>query len=122
MRRVLANFVLWVFLWSVAAPLALAVATDPTPACCRRDGEHHCLGMSGVVAQSGEGFFFAALAPRCPYHSQIATPVVTAQLGVSLTNQLLLPTSAVVRRTTHKAASPLAFSSFFQRGPPEQLS
>lgn len=50
MRRAVASCVVGVPLWGFVAPLALAVTTDTTPACCRRNGKHHCQPMSAMVS------------------------------------------------------------------------
>jgi len=60
MRRISASFLL-VLLW-VGFALPLLEAQSGTPACCRRDGKHHC-GMS----PNGDGFHTSA--SSCPYRT-----------------------------------------------------
>jgi len=42
MHRLTARLLLLLLLVGVVAPLALAISAPPTPACCRRNGMHHC--------------------------------------------------------------------------------
>jgi len=51
MRRLIASFVLSLMAWSLAAPVAMAASGTAIPACCRRNGKHHCMsGMSDMGA------------------------------------------------------------------------
>jgi hypothetical protein len=86
MRRYVAALVLGVFAWSFFAPVALAVATDTTPACCRRTGKHHCMsGTSGVMSTGDKGPEFRTSPSCCPYHSETATPTPIARVERSRT-------------------------------------
>jgi hypothetical protein len=80
-RRLLAIAIVFLLgLPTVAPLLALTGAGDPTvPACCRRDGKHHCAGMAGMLAAAPSGRAQVAtilLTDRCPYgsHSLPASP------------------------------------------------
>lgn len=73
-RRLLAiALALLIGLPTVTPLFALRVAGDPSrPACCRRDGKHHCMLMDVETgAPSGAtGITAAALSERCPYGSK----------------------------------------------------
>ena len=74
-----------------AAPLAYPDPESNLPACCRRDGKHHCAMMEQFLAQQkaqdGETRI-RVTGERCPYrsglptshrgHQQLAAPVVLA--------------------------------------------
>jgi hypothetical protein len=53
MRQFVASLVIAVMAWSFVGPAALAATGWDAPACCRRNGKHHC--MSGTSAVSTEG-------------------------------------------------------------------
>lgn len=74
-RRLLAiAIVLLLGLPTVAPLFALGTGADPNlPACCRRDGKHHCmLEMSGMTssASSKSQLKTVMLTERCPYGSK----------------------------------------------------
>jgi hypothetical protein len=74
MRRELAITVCLFLIFTLAAPLLTVDASSSLPACCRRDGTHHCmLGMS-----NGDTFgkTVSRIAPKCP-----SFPKATARLG-----------------------------------------
>src|SRR5580704_1904473 len=82
MRRILAIALLIAFGSPLAVPL-FASTTDSQstlPACCRRNGAHHCTGMV-VSAANGPAF----QAPPCPNYPQPATPLrlTTAALAAA---------------------------------------
>ena len=119
MRRYVAALVLGVFAWSFFAPVALAVAKDTTPACCRRAGKHHCMsGTSGVLSTSDKVPEFRTSPSCCPYHSETATPAPIARVECARTithciaYQLLVAKAESVRLLSdiHSNKSP--------RGPP----
>ena len=65
MRRALASLLLAVIGLPLITPLLLADLRPELPACCRRDGKHHCSHMQPDV-RSAERPGFAFTAPRCP--------------------------------------------------------
>ena len=119
MRRILAIFVLLVIGSSSIAPLAFAATYADTPACCRRDGKHHCQSgmtdMAGTPADGPSGLRLSA--PSCPHRSLSAT---TAPLGNTETPELSLPristTSVSLPHPFGYATQPLLRNS--ERGPP----
>ncbi len=89
-RRLLAIAIVLILGLPAVSPLfALTGADDPNlPACCRRDGKHHCMGMAGMSSdgstqnastQTGSTqtqVGIATLSERCPFgsHSLPGTP------------------------------------------------
>ena len=79
MRRLLAILIaILVGLPAVSPLFALVTGDDPSrPACCRRDGKHHCMladmDMSGTAYRSRPGFSAPTLSERCPYGAK-STP------------------------------------------------
>jgi hypothetical protein len=67
-----------VVLFAVIAPSFLIFADlNPSsqtklPACCRRDGKHHCAMMAGAMESESETQV-KALPPECPFRSQAST-------------------------------------------------
>jgi len=62
MRRALAITIIFLLSLPLAAPLFGFEASD-LPACCRRNGMHHC--MSGIVMAPGTPLI-SIIAPKCP--------------------------------------------------------
>jgi hypothetical protein len=75
-RKLLSILLLALFALPLAAPLLAMSAQDDAslPACCRRNGAHHCSGMMADQATAATpGQHFAAAYGRCPsYPAAIA--------------------------------------------------
>jgi len=63
MRRALSITVVLFLGLSLAAPLLVVDAAGNLPACCRRNGSHHCAG--GMLPDSGSRAL-STIAPKCP--------------------------------------------------------
>jgi hypothetical protein len=75
MRRALASFLLAVFSFPLIAPALFVDAEANLPACCRRDGKHHC-AMTMDEAAPATGVSFRTVQSRCPlYPGAPAAPV-----------------------------------------------
>jgi len=120
MRRIVASLVLSVMAWGFVAPMAMALTGNDVPACCRRNGKHHCMsGMSGMAAMSGDGLpGFRAKSSDCPYRSQIATPTGVAQEESSRGSALELPYTTLLLAKDSRFFDSLLVTSNSQRGPP----
>jgi hypothetical protein len=70
MRRALSILLLSLFAWMQAAPAFALDSQSGLPACCRRDGHHHC---ATGMADTSVSRTFATIAPKCP-----ASPQATA--------------------------------------------
>ena len=105
MRGTIASLVLSVTAWSFMAPMALALTGADKPACCRRNGKHHCMsGMSGISASDSNSPVFRALPSCCPYRSEVATQPLAASLQARRTFEQRLP-SAIRSVTLHTITS-----------------
>ena len=103
----------------MAAPL-FASGETALPACCRRNGEHHCMGKSMPQIDVGTAPAVSAAQTKCPQFPKM--------LGVSSHNQLGLSTSTAVFAgvVSHPALSPQTLSNYRvsmlrshqKRGPP----
>jgi len=93
MRRISATLLLLAFFSFVSAPLLLGSA-DPyknLPACCRRNGKHHCMMSMAERSHVASGKpEFRSLPEKCPFypvsrqvsqHSDFGLTVSSAVLG-----------------------------------------
>ncbi len=68
MRRTLASLLLALFSFPlIGAPIALANQSPEVPACCQRDGKHHCSRTDGATSAPSSG---SALVSTCPLFGQ----------------------------------------------------
>jgi hypothetical protein len=119
MRRLVASFVLSVVAWGCLGPLALPATGNSTPACCRRNGKHHCAGDIPAWLASSDGTpSFRANPPDCPFRSQIATPTSLAQPQHQAASTLLLPSASFISMADFPFLSTCDAASDRQRGPP----
>jgi len=68
MRRSTATALLLLMLAAFLAPAAVATVTNPTPACCRAAGPHHCSAMAPSGTEGGAQF----QGHSCPYRKPVA--------------------------------------------------
>jgi len=66
MRRTFASLLVLLFSFPLIAPLLAANLAQDVPACCRRDGKHHCAMSEGQTAPT-QGPAFGA---QCPFYRQ----------------------------------------------------
>jgi hypothetical protein len=121
MRRSVAIFLALLFSWMLVLPAFAASAESNLPACCRKNGKHHC--MIGMGRPSASSASFAAVGEKCPHflHSTVATHVETFTPAL---NQAIF--AGIVR---HPAASPQSEAGYRashlrsqqKRGPPSFL-
>ena len=115
----LAIFVLLLNAWTLLAPFALAASADSAPACCRRNGKHHCMSaMSGTAVSTDNGPVLRSQSSKCPYNSETARPGFVAKLAVSTTSTLHSSTEALVAATESAQAEFHSAGSISPRGPP----
>jgi hypothetical protein len=65
MRRAVAHSLLMIFGWMLIAPLFAPDADAGLPACCRRNGKHHCI-MSRMGQTGGNEKGFTSVSEKCP--------------------------------------------------------
>jgi hypothetical protein len=94
------------------------------PACCRRDGKHHCAMMdtSGMKNAAGETQM-TALPPICPFRSQASSiPYVASYLPASsLAHFSGLQSHPAIHAQTFAALRVSETRSHQKRGPPAQF-
>jgi len=121
MRRILAIALLIAF----GSPLVLPALASPTdtqsnlPACCRRNGAHHCTGLM-PGATNGPAF----KAPPCPIYPSPATPLrltAAALAAPPAPSAELLKIFAPLASSQSRAHSSVP-SSNHKRGPPALLA
>jgi hypothetical protein len=90
LRRLLSILLLAVFSLPLVSPLFALSMSEVTrlPACCRRDGKHHCMGMADQSNLIQRGTQLSAPAEKCPY--------CPSALAATHTDLLSLPTSDAV--------------------------
>ena len=129
LRRLLSIVLFWATLFPMLAPAlaAGAVGRSTLPACCRRDGKHHCM-MSAeeralLMGESGGAIRVGTPPQPCPYsqrslaaaHLQPFTPGAAARHAEFLFHQ---PSAAVQAECLRR----ISFDRSRQkRGPPSLL-
>jgi len=103
------------------SPLFASTSEANLPACCRRNGVHHCMGMG---LDTGSGHALAILGVKCPKCPKSA---VVVPVHVVFTMQGQSNFAAIVAHPSGKAQTEaryrIAFSRSRQkRGPPTLLS
>jgi hypothetical protein len=94
MRRVPAILLVFLLGFPLIGPALFADAESNLPACCRRDGKHHC-GMTDrdVADAPSSGVAVDALRAKCPFfpnggavvpHSETALPAGSQTAGISI--------------------------------------
>lgn len=122
-RRLLAISLLLLFNLPAVSPLfALAATSDANlPACCRRNGAHHCAMQMGPTATSN-GPAFSSVPEKCPAYPRPATLVRITHAQIHA-GTFAFATPAAVASVTQRAEtrSKAAIKSPHQkRGPPTQ--
>jgi hypothetical protein len=118
MRRALASLLLTIFGFALTCPLLLSQAGGQVPACCRRDGKHHCEMMDPAPsAQSAD----TSLKSTCPVYSQARglphTPTLAFFVVPERANGMLFPTAPGAFSGGFIAVQRLA-GAVRKRGPP----
>ena len=72
MRRILSLAMLLVFCFPLIAPLFASGPETSLPACCRRDGAHHCSMGTAMLGMQG-GTRWSSLQSKCPNYPKAVT-------------------------------------------------
>lgn len=121
MQRLCATLLLALFGFPLIVPALVVASETQLPACCRREGKHHCGMASTSGAQDTSG---ARLREKCPYYPGIsATPAFS---HTTLPNAEQVFFSGIVKHpAVHSQAEALQRISFSRssqkRGPPTLL-
>ena len=123
-RRFLAISLVVLFCFPLISPLfALAPTSDNRlPACCRRNGAHHC-AMPASDGQS-QGIQFLPLQQRCPAYPKAVVPVRHEELSPASSSLLLTAIVAhPIGKPHSEAIAYIALDrSQHERGPPAFVS
>ena len=125
LRRLLSILLLAVFGLPLVSPLFALSTSDVTrlPACCRRDGKHHCMGMADRSNLTQQGTQFNAPAEKCPYcpsalvatHSELlALPIADAVFASLVSHPAGVAQTEWMRRISRDRSRQ-------KRGPPSLL-
>jgi hypothetical protein len=125
-RRLLALSLLLLFSFPLVSPLlALSTGSDANlPACCRRNGAHHCQMKVQRPDTSAHQVTVSTLSTKCPFYPKPATLVRHQDARLHASSRLLAES---VNHSTVKAPSctpvRVALDAAWQkRGPPTHLS
>jgi hypothetical protein len=121
MRRTLASLLLVLVSYTLIAPALLADAASMLPACCRRDGKHHCAMMDpGQPSQDGPGL--SALRMKCPsFPKGVTTRPPSVVPAVAGLNQAQRIDSWTALSAIENVPSAFFLHSPHKRGPPRQI-
>jgi hypothetical protein len=118
-RRILAISLLLLFSVTLISPL-FALSTDAggnLPACCRRNGTHHCALMTGEQSQ---GIQFSALQQRCPAYPRAITLNRRNEFSLKTSTdrsvEIVVHASGKTEATANAKTD--SYGSQQQRGPP----
>ncbi len=120
-RRALAVALLGLFSFSLIAPSVFA--SDPEaglPACCRRNGKHHCTVMGGASQGTGP----ALHASPCNFFPSAARATASPNAGVPAAppvSSVSLPNGSATRQANETPSAVLFHSPRQLRGPPAHL-
>lgn len=122
MRRILASLLAGLFSFLLIAPALSASDPDANlPACCRRDGKHHCAMMMRLESRSGPGF----QADRCPFFPSVNAVPASPTAGLPGIARMIFvgPFSHSTAVWQVGARSRISYSQAGQkRGPPSLFS
>jgi hypothetical protein len=119
MRRMIALSLMMLFSWMLIAPLFASDANANLPACCRRNGNHHCM-MRMMERRSGQQKGFTSVSEKCPcfpvstcaVHSSIFKPEAGEQFYSDVVRHpAIAPQSEALNRIS-------SLRSHQKRGPP----
>ena len=126
MRRVPAILLVFVFSFSLIAPALFADAESNVPACCRRDGKHHCGMMDRDMADTpSSGPAVDAFHVKCPFFPTGGAMV--PKCGPALLAAFQAAGVSAVSRIARSAQAEAGYRisldcSHRKRGPPSLLS
>jgi hypothetical protein len=122
MKRAPAILLLVVMGLPIASPLSAFAGATTLPACCRRDGKHHCMQtMDSRVENSRQTSpSFSRIEMKCPQFPRVLTSPVHGPLGLSASSAIFAEIGS------HPALAPQTESNYRislvrsnqKRGPP----
>lgn len=126
MRRALAALLMLVFSFPLIAPAFVSASPDESslPACCRRNGQHHC-AMNAISLASGVSKRYVTIAATCPWapfaHVALMLPhALSSRRAPAVVAPLAGPAAVVCAA---EAGYRISFHRSRQkRGPPQLLA
>jgi hypothetical protein len=123
MRRAPAALLLLLLSLPLIAPLLVSAPDESQlPACCRRDGKHHC-AMAGMALQNIPSRF-VVVSEKCPYcpflHAQLMLPHIFFRPASAFTAHAA--SIADIVRETEAGYRISADRARHKRGPPARLA
>jgi hypothetical protein len=123
MRRTIALALVVFFSWTLIAPVLSADADANLPACCRRNGNHHCM-MRGMGQQTGTHRGFTTFAAKCPCTPAIAcvvhSPTCKPDAAAAFYAKIVVYPAGTPQTEARSRISSLR--SHQKRGPPTPLA
>jgi hypothetical protein len=124
-RRVLSFVLLLLFSLPLISPLlALTAGSDANlPACCRRNGAHHCTRVTHPADPSAPGISLSAIPQHCPAYPAVVTSARHGDLSLHAASLIfagIISHPAVKPQTQARARVALDISRQ-KRGPPTDL-
>jgi hypothetical protein len=123
MRRALASLLLALVSFPLIAPVFASDAASQLPACCRRDGKHHCSMLAEDMETPGPAF--QAVRPKCPVYPTATSFSIQRDVAIVRDFQpqfaSLITGSAVPSLTEARYRTPFSRSRQ-KRGPPSFIS
>jgi hypothetical protein len=122
-RRVLTFTLLLLFSLPLIAPV-LVLTSSPganLPACCRRNGAHHCTSLIHSTESSGPSL--SAIPQRCPAYPAVVTPARHGDLSFQAASLIFaeIVSHPTIRLQTEARARIALDLSRQKRGPPADL-
>jgi hypothetical protein len=124
-RRLISITFLLLFSLPLISPvLAITAVSDANlPACCRRNGAHHCNMNMQQAESSGPGVSLSAIPQRCPAYPAVVTQVRHGDLSVHAASIIFaeIVSHPSVKTQTQARARVALDRSRQKRGPPTDL-
>ena len=122
-RRLLAISLLLLFNLPLVSPLFALTATSDAnlPACCRRNGAHHC-NMQMPSASASNDPAFSSIPEKCPAYPRPATLVRVTHAQIQASTFVFATPAAAASVTLHAETRSKGNAKFphQKRGPPVQ--
>jgi hypothetical protein len=123
-RRVLTFTLLLLFSLPLISPLLTLTASSDAnlPACCRRNGAHHCTSMT-PPADPSDGINLAAIPQHCPAYPAVVTSARHGDLSFHAASLIFagIVSHPTVKPQTQARARVALDISRQKRGPPTDL-
>ena len=121
MRRGIAIVITLLFSWLIILPAIAASPKSNLPACCRKNGKHHC---SMNAKSATQGLAFAAIGEKCP-----CCPQSTKVSQLPFSGSHTVRSAVFAGLVSHPASSPQTEAAYRisydrsrqKRGPPSLI-